>query len=215
MRLIPAFLFLLLAAPVGAQCDAARSRAAELKKELDGWIAGHNPGCPLCTAGTACREGFEKREDSRKRLEAWRRDHVGQCEPCAAFRCSAAEETLAAWVADAQARHKEKHVLCEPDRCDPWKALLADVRRKLEDWRRDHPAACDKCSPLCNEWRKRAQDVDARINDTLKRHKDRCAECKSSPCERQGLILADWGKERMAAWKRHGELCPCARAPRR
>lgn len=215
MRFVLLLLIAAVPPPAALQCDAAKAKAAEFRKGLDAWIAGHNAACPLCAAGTACREGFEKREASRKQLEAWKRDHSAVCVPCAALKCTAGDELLEAWIVDAYARHKEKHILCEPERCDPWKAIVADLRKQLDAWKRDHPATCDKCSPLCAEWRKRAGEVDTRSADTIKRHQDRCSDCKAGGCERLGLLQAEWGKERLAAWKRHGEVCPCARTPKK
>lgn len=224
MKLAPAVLILLasssvegLAAPARAQCEAVRKKAADIKQETDAWAVKHNESCTLCAAGSSCREGFERREASRRQLEDWKKLHVLTCPACSSARCTAAESAWNQALAGAQAKHKEKCRRCDfdPVKCDAWSRAIDELKARHEEWKRDHPATCEKCAPPCEEWRRRALEITQKHEDILRKHRERCGDCPRSGggCDRAGLIKQEWARDRLALWKKHAETCPCSRAP--
>jgi hypothetical protein len=208
--------FLLALAGAQEDCASAKSAAADVRKDLDAWAASHNPGCPLCTLGTVCREGFGHQEESRRKLEDWKKLHALLCAACASARCGAAEAAMAGWVAEAQVKHREKCRKCDPEKCDGWKLVQDDLRRRLEDWKREHPASCDKCAPSCAEWRRTARDITRRHEEAAAKHREKCANCRAlGSCERTPHFKDELARDRAAAWERHGETCSCQKTERK
>jgi hypothetical protein len=219
MKLFLAALLGALSPPqAAAPCDALRQKSAELRKDADAWLARHAKDCPLCAGSTACREGFERQDAVRRQLEDWKKGHAAGCPTCSSGRCNALENAWSQALVTAQGRHKEQDRRCEldPARCDAWRRALEAEKARHEDLKRDHPALCEKCSPSCEEWRKRCQEVNGRANDTALKHRDKCQDCqRGAGCERASHLKQDWTRERLAAWKKHGEICACARSERR
>lgn len=201
-------ILLALCPPAAAQCDAATRAAADGQKALDAWTSRHKADCPVCSGGFTCREAFERQESARKKLEDWKKGHA--CPACSA-RCTAADLTAGAWTIEAQQRHRKECRRCEGDRCAGLKAALDDVRRRVEAWKREHPALCDKCAPACDDWKRRAHAADQRHDDQLAKHKSQCGDCRTGgSCERPAILRHDRDRERQALWKKHAEACACA-----
>ncbi len=216
---LAAVLLLLAPAPVLAQCEASRQKQADLKKESDARRARHLKECTLCADGSACREGFEHRDGGKRMFEAWRVAHGLACAACGASGCGVADAAWAQAQADVKSRHRELCRACsyDPARCEAWKRALDEARLRHEAWKREHPAACDRCSPDCEDWRRRAAELAKRSDETLQRHRERCADCKAGKggCERPAAVRQDAAKDRASLWKAHLEACACSRGARR
>lgn len=214
---MPALLILALLLPAQAVCDAARQKGSEVQKDADLWALRHKQGCTLCAGGTSCREGFERADQVRRVMADWRKSHV--CLVCAPGRCGAADLTLAAWTLEAGAKHKDKCRACglDPIQCDAWRLVLEGLRNRLEDWRTEHPATCDKCAPACDEWKRKAQDFQLRADEVVRKHRERCNDCQRGlvACDRSSLLKNETQRERLMAWRRHVMECSCTRRTKR
>lgn len=198
-------------APAGAQCDAAARAAADGRRELHAWTARHKPGCPLCADGSVCRDAYDKRESLGRKLEAWKKKHSGECAACPTEKCTAEDLTTLAWTLDARERHKKECRRCDGDACEALKLALEEVRRRLEEWKRDHPGTCRKCAPGCELWRRGVHPLDQKYEEMGGKHKEQCGDCRRSlPCARPGSLRQEHERERLALWKRHADLCACA-----
>jgi hypothetical protein len=207
---------LLLANPQSA-CEAARAQGAEFQKDADAWAARHRTDCPLCASGSRCREGYERADEVRRRLNDWRRTHV-DCGVCGLVRCGAGDSVQSSWMAEAGSRHRERCRGCalDPLACEGWRTVLEQLRMRLEEWRVDHPGQCERCGPSCDEWRRRAAEIQSKTDEVLKRHKERCADClKGAACDRAALLRNESQRERLTAWKRHVMDCSCTRRTKR
>jgi hypothetical protein len=212
MAMMNGLLALMVAVQAGP-CPEAAQKAAELRKEYDHWAVKHDPVCPLCDGGTPCRDGFERREGAKKALDGWKKLHLVLCKTCQAAVCTVPETTWSLMLADLKLRHRSKcDKRCDGDEngCDLLRPQVAELKKKYEEWKREHPALCDKCAPACDDWRKRAADLDAKADDVYKKHVDKCFDCKSAlACERSARMTADRKKDRLALWKAHLASCRC------
>jgi hypothetical protein len=217
MKRAAAFL-VLLAAPAWGQCEASRQKQADFKKDADAWWTRHRRDCTLCADGSACREGFERRDGGKKPFEAWRAGHAQTCAACGGLSCTIPDQTWIQSLADVKARHRERCRACEFDaiQCDAWRVALDDAKLRHAAWKRDHPATCDRCAPACDEWRRRAGDAARRAEEAVQKHKERCMDCRAGKvgCDRTAVLRQDGVKERIALWKAH-ETCPCLRTKQR
>jgi len=218
MKTLVAVLLATLAPASGPACDALRQKSAELRKDIDAWLARHAKDCPVCAGGSSCREGFERQDAARRQVDEWKKGHAPGCPSCGAARCSALDGAWSQALAAAQARHKEQDRKCDFDasRCDGWRRILDAEKARHEDMKRDHPALCEKCTPSCDEWRKRSQEASVRADDVARKHRERCQDCqRSSGCERSSLNKHESIRDRLALWKKHTEICGCARPEKR
>ncbi len=208
-------LALLLLLPASPQCEPSRTREAEVRREANAWAVRHARDCTLCAGGSLCREGFEREQSVKRQLEEWRKAHAPACAACGLPRCAAAEGAWTQSLASGQQKHREKCPRCEFDaaRCPAWRLALEDLKTRHEDWKRDHPAFCDRCGPSCDEWRRRAQEAALRHEDASRRHRDRCADCQkgSAACDRASQVRLEGSRDRLILWRRHVETCACSR----
>ncbi|HXG61909.1 MAG TPA: hypothetical protein VNO22_11070 [Planctomycetota bacterium] len=218
--ILPAIAAALCAASQAAgSCDAARKTNVEFRREVDSWLTPHLAECTLCSGGTCCREGFDRREAARRKFEEWKSKHAPQCAVCAAKLCGMPDHAWSETEAAAKERHRERCRKCEfdPARCEAWRKDLEEARARHEEWKREHAVLCDKCGPECDEWRRVVQQVQARAEDAVRKHRDRCGDCRAAPgsCERSGQLRQEAIRDRLAAWKKHQETCPaCVRGPK-